>query len=181
MNNSKSIMTSLSKSASLVLLAFSILSFLCLVVFKTDYYAEIFNKRFNMSFCWVLGAVIASLVEGIRFAFLLSSAEDARTKNRKGFFIGLFASIGLCAYELYVCGVVGSHWSKETNIYTHILQFLAVIGIVIELRLVLLLGASNEKEGTPEANKTESTKAQKANPITLGKFMNLNHLNDHQI
>lgn len=161
-NTTKNFMNEISKQASLFLLVFALLSFVCLVVFKSDYYHSMFLKRFPDSISWTMAICIAVIVEGIRFSFMLSSAEDVRTGNRKGFVIGLIASLALLGYELYICKTVGEYWNPYDYIYVNILRFLAISGMVIELRLCLLISGK-------EAPKKEIKEPSKVNnlPFTL--------------
>lgn len=187
-NTTKNLMTEISKQSSLILLVFALLSFASLVVFKSDYYHQIFTVRFTDSLAWVMGVCIALIVEGIRLAFLLSSAEDARVKNWYGFTIGLCASIGLLGYELYVCKTVGTYWDAQNPIYTNILRFLAIIGMVIEVRLCLLIkGSIKTIMGQDETPTTQERKPTNGGvvyttpsaPINVGKYFgNTNQLQD---
>jgi len=139
MKNTKIIMTTITRHSDLTLLFFAVLSFIILGIFKTDYYSTLYSVRFNPKFTIILGAAIAVLVEGTRFALMTSSAEDAKNKNWGAFWLGLAASIGILAYDVNLCYSIGQHWSKENLVYVDILQFIAILGGVLEFRICLLM------------------------------------------
>ena len=143
MEYTKNFMTVLSKNASLFILIFALLSFGALTVFKIDYYHNLFLGRFGEWTALSMGCLVAIIIEGVRFSLMISSAEDKRTKNTMGFWLGLISSLCMLGYEVYICGEVGAYWSQvaevETSVYTNLLTFLAVLGMGLELRLCLLV------------------------------------------
>lgn len=161
METTKSFMHAITKQASIFLLAFAIMSFLILIVFKADYYHNAFSVRFMDSIAWVMGCTIAFFIEGVRFSLMLSSTEDARLRKWGSFTIGLIGSGALLAYELYLCNKVGIYWSETDTVYINILRFVAVMGMVLELRLCLLMKGSEAKEiPANESQQTEKSQAQ---------------------
>lgn len=183
MENTKKLMVSISKHASIILLCFALLSFSILIVIKSEYYYTNYSVRFDNNFAWVIGIAMAIVVEGVRFALMLSSAEDIRMGKKWSFVLGLCASIGLLAYEWGVCQKIGSYWSTDDAIFTNSFRLLALLGMVLELRLCLLVRgnvASAEKE-TPkneemkeevkpeEVGKQNSTKSSQENANGAGR------------
>lgn len=162
MENTKKLMESISKHASIILLCFALLSFSILIVIKAEYYFTSYSIRFDNNFAWVIGIAMAIVVEGVRFALMLSSAEDIRMGKKWSFFLGLSASIGLLAYEWGVCQKIGAYWSTDDAIFTNSFRLLALLGMVLELRLCLLvrgIATSAEKE----TSKNEEMKEENQN------------------
>lgn len=160
-------MESISKHASIILLCFALLSFSILIVIKAEYYFTNYSTRFAYNFAWIIGIAMALVVEGVRFALMLSSAEDIRMGKKWSFVLGLTASIGLLYYEWGVCEKIGAYWSTNDAIFTHSFRLLALLGMVLELRLCLLVRgsvASIEKE----TSKTETMNNENEDP-NVGK------------
>jgi hypothetical protein len=95
---------------------------------------------------------------------MLSSTEDARLRKWWSFTIGLIGSFALLGYELYLCNKVGIYWSETDTVYITILRFVAVMGMVLELRLCLLMKGTEMPE-TPtiqEPGYSQTKKDQQA-------------------
>ncbi|WMX12293.1 hypothetical protein [Aureispira sp. CCB-E] len=159
MENTKKLMESISKHASIILLCFALLSFSILIIIKAEYYYTNYAVRFDHNFAWVIGASMALVVEGVRFALMLSSAEDIRMGKKWSFVLGLSASIGLLAYEWGVCQKIGVYWSTDDAIFTNSFRLLALLGMVLELRLCLLVRGSVANGGN-DTTKNETMKEQ---------------------
>ena len=139
-NTTKGLVFKASSGATFMLLIAALFSFLFLVVFEAEFYAEKFELRFHYVFATGIGFIMAIVVAVFRFAFLLSSAQDIINKNWGGAIVGAVVSIALVAYELFsVCDEMGMHWSTETIFYENKFWFLVLIGLVAEFRLCMLL------------------------------------------
>jgi hypothetical protein len=156
-NTIKKSMNKISKHSNLFLLVIAITSFCFLGYFKTWYYQELFDIKFSFYGALICGGSLAFMIEGGRFAFMLSSASDLINKNTKGFIFGLIGSIGLLAYEMNLCGELGAFWDSESNLYTVIFRSVAGLGAVIELRLCLML--QDSKTPAPEEKSKDQGQA----------------------
>jgi len=152
-NTTKNLMFEISKASPIFLLLVAALSFVCIMIFKVDYYAHIYNVRFSYWVAAVVGFVIALIAEGGRFALMVASVEDVR--QGKGFraFLGFIASLGLIGYDIYISFNLGAIWDSSNDVYTNVIIFLVVIGGVLELRLCLLMSKSTKN--TPEEKKKD--------------------------
>jgi hypothetical protein len=137
METTKKAMNSLAKHADLFLLLFALLSFVLLIIFKTDYYLHIFSPRFGTKLGIAVAVASAILVEGVRFSLLVASASDAINKNSKGLWLGIVASILITIYDLTICIEIGNVWGSY--VHSHILQVFVVLGLLLEIRLVLMV------------------------------------------
>jgi len=140
-------MVKISSWANITLLLVGLLSFLFLGVFKTWYYQELFIVKFSYFSATGLGFALALMIEGGRFAFMLSSAQDMLVKNEKGFNFGAVGSILFLLYEIKMCYSMGAYWGDETTyLYVQIFISVAILGAFIEARLCLMLIDPDNKE-----------------------------------
>ena len=131
--------------------------------FKTWYYQDLFSNKFDSYHALFCGGILAFMIEGARFSFMMSSAQDLLNRNNKGLVFGFLGSIGLFIYEMFLCGSLGSFWSVDSSLYSNIFRFVASLGMVIELRLCLMLVETKEEEIEEEDQKNEDT-------IDISKF-----------
>lgn len=137
METTKKTMNALAIQADLFLLIFAVLSFVLLIIFKSDYYSHIFNSRFGLKVGLGVGIATAFLTEGVRFSLLVASAADAINGNKKGLILGIIASILITIYDLFICVEVGLVWGSV--VHSHILQTFVILGLLLEVRLVLMV------------------------------------------
>lgn len=166
-NTTKSLIFKISKFASIILLILAIASFGVLIVFKTEYWHEHLLLHFNDGFAWSIGAIIPLIVEGMRFALLMASTQDIKNRSAGTFILGLIGSFGLFIYEIfYACPTLGAYWDNS-HIYTDMFILMACMGMIVELRLVLL--AKGEIKQSDKNKQQEPGKVNKM-PFSLGKF-----------
>lgn len=180
MESTTKIMESITSKASFFLLSFAIMSFLILIVFKADYYHAAFQVKFMDAVAWTMGCIIAFFIEGVRFSLMLSSAEDARLKRWFSFTIGTIASLSLLGYELYLCQKVGTYWSVTDTVYINILRFVAVMGMVLELRLCLLMKQHQPEQKADPEQKTEEVERVRTFHMPKDFFQNSSRMNMNQ-
>jgi len=180
MESTKNLMYHITKQASLLLLIFAILSFIALTVFKVEYWLDAFQLKFPIALAWTMAVSVAIIVEGVRFSLMVSSAEDIANGHTAKFWLGMAGSVALLVYEVfYMAETIGHTWSSTDSTYTNLFKFLALLGMLLELRLCLLMKNSNnipkkekEKEKEKEVEKTNTTKIQFPN---LGKYLGSNN------
>ncbi len=147
MGITKNLMHQITKHASLFLLIFACLSFLGLIIFKVEYWTIALQPKFNYTLAWVMGLTIAIVVEGVRFSLMLASAEDIAKGRTLNFILGLLGSIALLVYEVfYMANVVGASWSVTDSTYTNLFKFLAIVGMLLELRLCLIMNGTKHSK-----------------------------------
>lgn len=157
METTKKTMNLLSVHADLFLLFFAVLSFVLLIIFKTDYYLHIFNPRLGQKIGLGVAISTALLVEGVRFSLLVASAADAINKNKKGLWLGIIASILITTYDMFICNEVGLVWGSA--VHAHILQTFVILGLLLEFRLVLMVVNSGQDLGNGQnQNSTQNQK-----------------------
>ena len=167
METTKNLMHQITKQASLFLLIFACLSFVGLVIFKVEYWLLALQPKFNHTLAWVMGVTIAIVVEGVRFSLMVASAEDIAKGRRLNFVLGMLGSIALLVYEVfYMANVVGASWSTTDDTYTNLFKFLALVGMLLELRLCLLMN------GTKDAKSEDVTDDIENNDDKFKKLFN---------
>lgn len=168
MKTTKNLMYQITKQASLFLLIFACLSFVGLIIFKVEYWLLALQPKFNHTLAWVMGVTIAIVVEGVRFSLMVASAEDIAKGRTLNFLLGMLGSIALLVYEVfYMANVVGASWSTTDDTYTNLFKFLALVGMLLELRLCLLMSGTKESKEKIEADEDTSLNENH------GKFKNL--------
>lgn len=156
METTKNLMHQITKQATLFLLIFACLSFVGLVIFKVEYWLLALQPKFNHTLAWVMGVTIAIVVEGVRFSLMVASAEDIAKGRTLNFLLGMLGSIALLVYEVfYMANVVGASWSTTDDTYTNLFKFLALVGMLLELRLCLLMNGTKDTKSEDVTDEIE--------------------------
>lgn len=176
MESTKNLMYHITKHASLFLLLFAALTFISLMVFKIEFWLIAFNVKFPAALAWAMAVGIAIIVEGTRFSLMVSSAEDIAKGHKTNFWLGMLGSIALLIYEVfYMASEIGTTWSDTDDTYTNLFKFLAVLGMLLELRLCLLMNGSKRKaapkeDKEEEININDPGQTNQSYSFNLGKY-----------
>jgi hypothetical protein len=139
------------------LLILATASFFSLTIFKTDYYLQLFDSRWGTKahwLAWLMAIGVSVITEAIRLGLLVASARDFSLRNFIGGWLGLVGSIALTFYDWQIADTVARIWQVDSVSVSNIFRFLVVVGLLIELRLILMLFAG--LEGKPGKAKRES-------------------------
>ena len=149
-------MRQMSKLAPIALVVCAILSFACVGIFSVDYYEQLFSVRFKSN-ARELAILVSVIQELVRFGLLVSSMSDfSEGKNLNGW-LGLIGSLFLVWHDVNLASKLAIMWNAEDpSAYTGVLQFLIFIGLLLEVRLVMMM--SGRKENTPKKTSRNAKK-----------------------
>lgn len=149
-------MHQMSKFAPIALVVCAILSFACVGIFSVDYYEELFSVRFKTN-ARELAILVSVIQELVRFGLLVSSMSDfSEGKNLNGW-LGLIGSLFLVWHDVNIASKLALMWdASNPEAYTGVLQFLIFIGLLLEIRLVMML--SGRKENTAKKTSRNAKK-----------------------
>ena len=137
-------MQQLSKFAPVALIVCAILSFACVGIFSVDYYEELFSVRFKTN-ARELAILVSVIQELVRFGLLVSSMSDFSEGKTLNGWIGLIGSLFLVWHDVNIASKLAVMWdASNPEAYTGVLQFLIFIGLLLEVRLVMMLSAKKQ-------------------------------------
>jgi len=141
-------MDSLADAAPITTFIIACLAFACILLFKTDYYTEVFSQRWNWYAALGVGFVAALAAEGSRAILLVLTFRDFRSKNNLGGGLGLVLSFALVGYEIFSAGPISQFWTGAieggiATVIVDVVVFLIVLSAGLELRLALSSRLSN--------------------------------------
>jgi len=163
MNNDKDsaekAMDAIANAAPLVTFILACLAFLCVLLFKTDYYTEIFSQRWNWWASLGVGFGAGVAAEGSRAILLVLTFRDFRKGNTWGAGLGLLLSFALVGYEIFSAGPISSLWTGGSSaaigpIIRDVIVFLVSLSAGLELRLAL--SSRGEAKQNKQRNETET-------------------------
>lgn len=171
-------MDSLADAAPIVTFIIACLAFACILLFKTDYYTEVFSQRWNWYAALGVGFVAALAAEGSRAILLVLTFRDFRSKNNLGGGLGLVLSFALVGYEIFSAGPISQLWTGAieggiATVIVDVVVFLIVLSAGLELRLALSSRLSNN--ATQKNNATQVRNTTQRNTGQRNETLSVQH------
>lgn len=161
-DNMGATMDKIADAAPFIAFIVACLAFIIIILFKTDYYSEVFSQRWNYWAALGVGFFAALAAEASRAILLLLTFRDFRNRNMWGGFLGLILSFALVGYDIFSAGPVSSIWTgahsgQVGTIITDVVVFLVALSAGLELRLALSTKhGAKRNTATPETEEYET-------------------------
>ena len=155
-----SVMKSISAITPGLILISALGTFGVLGYFQADYYHRILSDSYGSSA--LMGVVIASIIELVRFVLLLSSMRDFEAKKTLSGVLGLIASIGLVVHDWSICNELG----EVLGLNVFFLNFLVVLGLILEFRLILTVDSKKTPAGGKKQYSSNGVHSDQLHPYT---------------
>ncbi len=159
------VLQSIADAAPALIVATSLGTFGIIGYFQADYYTTIFSDDFANS-KWI-GISIAVFTELVRFVLLISSVKDFSNNKRFQGILGLVASVGLVFHDIQTNKAIATVLEGiHSHYFSSILNFLVVLGLILEIRLILAISSSNKtttrqkQDSSPTPSKLVKSKAR---------------------
>lgn len=171
-------MDSLADAAPITTFIIACLAFACILLFKTDYYTEVFSQRWNWYAALGVGFIAALAAEGSRAILLVLTFRDFRSKNNLGGGLGLILSFALVGYEIFSAGPISQLWTGTIDggiatVIVDVVVFLIVLSAGLELRLALSSRLSNN--ATQKSSTTQQRNTTQRNATQRNETLSVQH------
>lgn len=154
------VMRGLSKIAPVALVVCALLSFVAVAIFSVSYYETLLIPHLP-SVGRGMAILIAAIQEFVRFALLVSSVRDFSEGKQFNGWLGLVGSGLIVWHDMSLAYSIATSWSAENpSAYTAIFYFLILIGLLLEIRLILTVGAAGQVQDSVQKSKNVSAKKQ---------------------
>jgi len=156
-------MDTIADAAPIVTFIIACLAFACVLLFKTDYYTQVFANRWNWYGALGVGFIAALAAEGSRAILLVLTFRDFRSSNNIGGFLGLILSFALVGYEIFSAGPISSLWAGTmaggiSAVIRDAMVFLITLSAGLELRLALSSRVATATKSSKSSNATQRSR-----------------------